>query len=310
LPRRPLFAGAVAAVAVTALFGAAVASARGVPQRLEPEIRKILAEERNHEPRMDICFGLTAHDVKKGRLCRIGSTNVAEPSFLLWGDSHADALLPAVQKVAREHNRAGLFAGTDSCAPLLGVFRPDMRKCKPFNDAVAKVALKPQIKEVILDARWAKNAYGHARGEGPGRIYPYDKDGVGVDRASTEAVFYRGLERTVKMLARAGKQIVIVAPVPEAAYPVPRVMAHMRMDGDERTPSISLRRYLDGQKFVFNAMRRMKSKYGATVIYPYKVLCATGRCDFALSDRPLYRDAHHLSVFGAMQLTSVVQKAF
>lgn len=310
ISRHPLFAGAAAAVAVTALFGAAVASARGVPQRLRPEIRKILAEERNHEPRMDICFGLTAHDVRHGRLCRIGSTNVGEPSFLLWGDSHADALLPAVQKVAREHDRAGLFAGTDSCAPLLGVVRPDMPKCKPFNDAVAKVALRPQIKEVILDARWSKNAYGDARGEGPGRIYPYDSQGAGVDRASTEAVFYRGLERTVSLLAHAGKQVVIIASVPEASYSVPRVMAHMRMDGDMRAPSVSLKHYLKHQTFVFGAMKRMKTKYGATVLYPYQILCATGRCELALDDRPLYRDGHHLSVFGAMQLTPIVQKAF
>ncbi|MGN6516982.1 MAG: SGNH hydrolase domain-containing protein, partial [Rhizomicrobium sp.] len=310
IPRRPLFAGAAAAMVVTALFGAAVASARGVPQRLQPEIRKILAEERNHEPRMDICFGLTAHDVRHGRLCRIGSTDVKAPTFLLWGDSHADALLPAVQKVAREHNRAGLFAGTDSCAPLLGVVRPDMHKCKPFNDAVAKVALRPGITEVILDARWSKNAYGQARGEGPGRIYPYDKDGVGMDRASTEAVFYRGFERTVRLLAHAGKHIVIIASVPDAGYSVPRVMAHMRMDGDKRSPSVSLKHYLAHQKFVFDAMERMKSKYGATVLYPYQILCATGRCELALDDRPLYRDSHHLSVFGAMQLTPIVQKAF
>jgi hypothetical protein len=52
---------------------------------------------------MDICFGLNAHDVRHGRLCRIGSTDVEEPSFLLWGDSHADALLPAVQQAAKEN---------------------------------------------------------------------------------------------------------------------------------------------------------------------------------------------------------------
>lgn len=310
IPRRPLLASAITTMVVTALFGAAVASARGVPQRLQPEIRKILAEESNHEPRMDICFGLTAHDVKQGRLCRIGSASAANPSFLLWGDSHADALLPAVQKAAREHNRAGLFAATDSCAPLLGVVRPDMRKCKPFNDAVAKVALRPQIKEVILDARWSKNAYGKARSDGPGRIYPHDKEGVGVDRASTEAVFSRGLERTVSLLAHAGKKVVIVASVPESAYPVPRVMAHMRMEGDARTPYTSLRRYLRRQKFVFDAMDRMKARYGAQILYPYKILCATGRCELALNDRPLYRDSHHLSVFGAMQVTPIIQQAF
>jgi hypothetical protein len=307
---RPLFGGAVAAMTVTALCGAAVASAGGVPQRLQPEIRKILAEERDHEPRMDICFGLTAHDVRHGRLCRIGSTEIEEPSFLLWGDSHADALLPAVQQAAKESGKAGLFAGTDSCAPLLGVVRPDAPKCKPFNDAVLKIAKQPAIKDVILDARWAKNAYGTARGEGDWRVFPYDAQGEGTDLVSTEAVFYRGLERTVRKLAQAGKHVVIVASLPEAGYSVPRMMAHMRMDGDNRTLTRSLPKFLAHQKFVFSALNRMHDQYGAKILYPHEILCATGQCQLSMNDRPLYRDEHHLSVFGALKLAPLLSHAF
>ena len=307
---RSLFGGAAAAMTVTALCGAAVASAQGVPERLQPEIRKILAEERDHEPRMDICFGLNAHDVRHGRLCRIGSTEVKEPSFLLWGDSHADALLPAVQQAARENGKAGLFAGTDSCAPLLGVVRPDAPKCRPFNDAVLKVAKRPAIKDVILDARWAKNAYGTARGEGDWRVFPHDEVGEGTDLASTEAVFYRGLERTVRKLTAAGKHVVIVASIPEAGYSVPRVMAHMRMDGDKRSLTRSLPTFLAHQKFVFASLKRMHEKYGAKILYPHQVLCTGELCALSSGDRPLYRDEHHLSVFGALKLTPLLSQAF
>ena len=307
---RALFGSAAAAMSIAAICGVAVASARGVPQRLQPEIRKILAEERDHEPRMDICFGLDAHDVRKGRLCRIGSMKAETPSFILWGDSHADALLPAVQQVAQQNGRAGLFAGTDSCAPLLGVVRPDAPKCKPFNDAVARLATKPAIREVILDARWSKNAYGTARGEGDWRIFPRDENGEGTDLRSTEAVFYRGLERTVQKLTRAGKKVVIVASVPEAGYSVPRVMAHMRIDGDQRNLTHSLSKFLAHQKFVFSALTRMHVRYGAKILYPHEILCATGKCELSMDDRPLYRDEHHLSVFGALQLAPLVSQAF
>jgi peptidoglycan/LPS O-acetylase OafA/YrhL len=308
--RAPLFGGAAAAMAITALCGAGVAYANGLPQRLQPEIRAILAEEANHEPRMDICFGLTAHDVRAGRLCRIGSTQTKTTSFLLWGDSHADALLPAVEAVAIQHGRAGLFAGTNSCAPLLGVTRPDSLKCKPFNDAVARLAMNPDIRDVILDARWSKNAYGTARGEGDGRVTPYDDEGRGTDLASTEAVFYRGLERTVRALTGAGKRVIIVASVPEAGFSVPRVMAHLRMAGNKTQPTRDLKEFLAHQKFVFDALAAMQKKYGAKILYPHQILCASGACALAMNDRPLYRDEHHLSVFGAMQLTPIVAQAF
>jgi peptidoglycan/LPS O-acetylase OafA/YrhL len=310
LGRGPLFAAAASAMALTALCGFGVASANGLPQRMQPEIRQILAEERNHEPRMDICFGLTAPDVTAGRLCRIGSTRTDKPSFILWGDSHADALLPAVEKVAEAHGRAGLFAATNSCAPLLGVTRPDALPCKPFNDAVAKLALHPEIRDVILDARWSKNAYGTARGEGDGRIYPYDDQGQGTDIASTEAVFYRGLERTVRTLTGAGKHVIIVASVPEAGYSVPRVMAHLRMAGIKDEPTRDLKEFLAHQKFIFDTLTAMQKKYGVKILYPHQILCVSGACALALNDRPLYRDEHHLSVFGAMQLTPIVAQAF
>jgi peptidoglycan/LPS O-acetylase OafA/YrhL len=308
--RHPLFAGAAAAMALTALCGFGVASANGLPQRMQPAIRNILAEERNHEPRMDICFGLTAPDVSAGRLCRIGSKRATTPSFILWGDSHADAVLPAVQKVAEEHGRAGLFAATNSCAPLLGVMRPDALPCAPFNDAVAKLALHPEIRDVILDARWSKNAYGTAPGEGDGRIYPYDDEGKGTDLVSTEAVFYRGLERTVRTLTNAGKHVTIIASVPEPGYSVPRVMAHLRMEKNWGTPTGDLKEFLAHQKFIFATMQAMQKKYGVRVLYPHQILCASGACELARNDRPLYRDEHHLSVFGAMQLMPIVAQAF
>lgn len=305
---RPLFAGAVSAMALTAVCGVAVATTQGMPDRWQPEIRRILAEERNHEPRMDICFGLTAADVQSGRLCRIGSTDAKTPSFLLWGDSHADALLPAVQKVAQLRGRAGLFAGSGACAPLLGVTRSDVTDCKGFNDAVVKVALRDTIDEVILDARWAKNA--NDPWGGATAITLSDASGTSNDVASMEKVFYRGLERTVVALRRAGKHVVIVAPVPEASSSVPRLMARMRLAGDRREVTRALWAYLTREKFVLYALRRMQREHGARVIYPHQVLCATGNCAFALNDRPMYRDEHHLSVFGALQLVPLMSQAF
>ncbi len=71
--------------------------------------------------------------------------------------------------------------------------RPDTWKCKGFNDAVIKLATAPGIRDVILDARWAKNAEGTSYGdEPPGRIQIYDDVGHGVDALTTHDVFARG----------------------------------------------------------------------------------------------------------------------
>ncbi len=309
-PRPVLFRGAGLAMAATAACAAVLVVGKGFPQRFSPQIRAILAEATDHEPRISECFGLTADDVRKGKLCPLGA-KVREASFLLWGDSHADALIPAVQSVAKRRGRAGLFAGTDSCPPLLGVKRADTAKCAAFNDAVAKIATSKSIREVILEARWAKNAEGSSfGGEQADRVRLYDDVSQGRTEHETRDVFYRGLNRTVRGLTHAGKRVILVASVPEVGFPVPAYLAHARMADPGAKLTTSMAAYRERQKFVLWAFAEMHKRYGAHVVYPDQALCKDGHCQVALNDRPLYRDAHHLSVFGARQLTPLLAAVF
>lgn len=298
------------AVAATGACAAVVLVGNGLPQRFSPEIRSILAEASDHEPRINECFGLTADDVRNGRLCAIGD-KARQASFLLWGDSHADALIPAVQNVAKQQGRGGLFAGTDSCPPLLGVKRADTLKCAAFNDAVAKIATSASIKEVILEARWAKNAEGSSFGQEPaGRVRLYDGVSQGRTERETRDVFYRGLQRTVATLTQAGKRVVLVASVPEVGFPVPVYLARAKMADPRAKLTTSVAVYRERQQFVLWAFAKMHERYGAQIVYPERVLCPHEACLVALNGRPLYRDAHHLSVFGAEQLAPLLAEAF
>jgi peptidoglycan/LPS O-acetylase OafA/YrhL len=309
-PRPVLFRNAGFAMAATAACAALLVLGHGLPQRFSPEIRMILGEASDHEPRISECFGLTAEDVRKGRLCPIGA-KVQQASFLLWGDSHADALIPAVQSIAKRLGRAGLFAGTDSCPPLLGVKRADTAKCAAFNDAVAEIATSNSIKEVILEARWAKNAEGSSFGQEPGgRVRLYDHISQGLTERETRDVFYRGLDRTVAALSGAGKKIILVASVPEVGFPVPAYLAHAKMADPNAKLTTSAAAYRARQKFVLWAFAQMRARYGVEIVYPDQVLCRGATCRITLNGRPLYRDGHHLSVFGADQLVPLLASVF
>jgi len=310
--RRVLFPGAAFAAGFTAATAAFATSTDGLPQRLAPDLQRILAEQDDHEPRIDRCFGMTAADVRERRLCTIGAKGVA-PSFLLWGDSHADAILPALSGAAKRAGRAGLFAGGESCPPLLGVSAA-ATDCRAFNDAVIERAKDSQIREVIVEARWAKYAEGTPYGNEPkGRILLTDDSCTVSDLAGdNHAVFARGLARTVRKLKALGKTIVIVAAVPEIGWPVPAVLARRALAKDSDIAAIGppLRSYLARQSFVMQVFNRLIRDDAVHVLYPHRILCATGACEVALNGVPLYRDEHHLSVFGASQLTPLMQKAF
>ena len=67
LTRRVLFPGAAFAAGLTAASGAFAAATDGLPERLQPALQRILAEQDDHEPRIARCFGMTAADVRAHR---------------------------------------------------------------------------------------------------------------------------------------------------------------------------------------------------------------------------------------------------
>ncbi|MGD0192293.1 MAG: acyltransferase family protein [Rhizomicrobium sp.] len=306
IARRKLFPAAAAVMASAFVAGAFAASTNGLPQRLPVRLQQILAEQDDSEPRIDKCFPMTALDVEAGRLCAIGAA-AAKPSFVLWGDSHADAIVPPIDEIARHAQRAGYLAGGASCAPLVGVTTWSA-SCRPFNDAVEKIALRPEITDVILEARWAKYADGATYGDEPrGHVVLRDDQLVGPAPPDNHAVFVRGLERTIQTLMRAGKRVVIVASVPEVGWPVPAMMARKTLAHDTSNMDVDVETYMRRQRFVFVTLARMHQIYGVAVVYPHRALCGKKACAVALNGIPLYRDEHHLSVFGALRLESLLK---
>jgi peptidoglycan/LPS O-acetylase OafA/YrhL len=306
---RPAFAAAALLMGLTAASAAFAASADGFPQRLRPALRRILAEEDDHEPRIARCFFLTARDVHDHRLCRIGA-KTGHPSFILWGDSHADAILPAVSQAAATAGRAGIFAGGAACPPLMGVTTP-MAGCRAFNDAVMALAHNSGIHEVILESRWAKYAEGSTYGDEPkGHIALLDNACQTDTGGDNHAVFGRGLARTVSDLEKLGEKIVVVASIPEIGFPVPAILARRALARESGKIAPPVADYRERQKFVLATFAGLQKQYGVKVLYPHRVLCATGTCEIALRGIPLYRDGHHLSVLGARQLVPLMAKAF
>jgi peptidoglycan/LPS O-acetylase OafA/YrhL len=310
-PRWTLLGGALAAMAVTACCAGVVILQKGLPQRYPADVQRILEGVHDLDPRAVTCFGMTGDDVRAGRLCRIGDLSAKAPSFVLWGDSHASSIIPAVEAIAKREHRSGIFAATDSCPPLLGIVRPDTAKCKGFNDAVIVLATRPGIRDVILDARWAKNAEGTSYGDEPrGRIQIYDDVGHGVDAISTHAVFARGLVRTIQALTDAKKTVILVGSAPEIGYAVPLVLAQRRLTGDTRTMDIPLEVHLHRQRTVMLDFALMRSRFGVRLVDPADVLCDDSVCHVMRNGAPLYRDEHHLSATAARLLIPALSKAF
>ena len=123
-------------------------------------------------------------------------------------------------------------------------------------------------------------------------------------------MFYRGLDRTVAALTRAGKKVILVASVPEVGFPVPAYLARARMADPDAKLATSAAVYRERQKFVLWAFAQMQQTLRRGDRLSRSGAVQAGACDVALNGRPLYRDAHHLTTFGAKQLAPLLAEVF
>lgn len=90
------------------------------------------------------------------RPCWITKPRSNRPTIVLWGDSHAIQMLPAVQKAIRGRNVNLAMLGLGACPPLK--FGPSREVCKDFNADALRFVTTLQGRQfpvrVILGANW------------------------------------------------------------------------------------------------------------------------------------------------------------
>jgi len=307
--RRAVFAYAGTGIVACLAFGGALVATGGLPERFPPDVQRVLAESKDRDPRDRSCGGITLDDIRAGKVCVLGDPR-AKPSFALWGDSHAASLIPVVSAVAARRGRAGYYVGHSGCAPLLGVMTSDQPslRCARINAAALSLIERRGIGEVLIAGRWAYYDRGRGTAADPREERRLTDLDARQEDADQHAVFARALERTVASAAASGRRVVLIADVPEIDGNVPMMLARMMLRGRYFDAGPTLAAYRSRQAFVEREFARLAQRYRLTIAEPASILCVGGRCAVAADGRPLYRDHHHLSVFGADRLAPLFSK--
>jgi SGNH domain (fused to AT3 domains) len=303
VPGRSLFRLAGAALGIFVVVSAVGEFSRGLPHRFDPAIRNLVAATERLPAPCD-----TPESVNSNRLCRVGAQDIEPATFLIWGDSHAGSMSPAIVEIMQHEMLSGQIAVRGRCAPLLGVMMlsgATARACRQFNEEVIKIATRTNIQLVFLHAQWAAYAEGtnFSVDDGAASIFLKDDSSHKSDRRQNIAVFSRGLERTVAALADAGKNIVLVASVPEMKFSIPHALARKHVFNLDVSIRMDLPDYFQRQMNVLNEITRLQRPYGAKIIYPHQMLCAKGYCEAMRDGVAYYGDTQHLTEAGAKLLT-------
>ena len=314
--RRTVVVAGTGAVAAMLAIGVVVPAFDGLPHRFNDAVIRLAAAGQDISRDGRACINRkTPDDVRQGDLCESIGASTPTQSFLLWGDSHAAALVPAINKAAARAGRSGLMAMASGCPPLIGITSPSgLRKfpCLDFNRAVLKTSLaRDEIKTVILKARWAFYAHGSTYEiEARRNIVIADDESKTPSMAENEMVFVRGLRRSLAALTKAGKRVVIVGPTPEIGWTVPRTLAMQQYTRRYWPIAPTYAEYMNRQAFVVRTLIALAAEYGAELIFPHTVLCDEKTCSVREADQILYSDNNHLSFTGADSISRLFEPIF
>lgn len=284
--RAAVFAAAMLGMGV--LFSWGWLMREGLPGRIPAQALRFAAAEPVARQWPD-----TPEAVFDGRLPRFGST--AGPArVMLWGDSHAKSMVPAVAEWCAEKGSAGLLAAHSATAPVLGYHRRSRHgldsHSQAWGEAVLETIRKEQIPDTILTALWSKCA---------------DKE---------TGLFGAALVDTVRQLQSTGTRVWIVLDVPVHDFEPPKALAfhamHPPLFLDPRTLGLSLSEHRAGNRAMEALVPELEAA-GARVLDPAALLFdAEGRGLIEIDGDALYGDGDHLTEAGALLLKPLFAPVF
>jgi peptidoglycan/LPS O-acetylase OafA/YrhL len=288
---------ASSSTAVIALWGLAAHRTQGFPARFDIAARPLVDALSDRMPTRAHCVDKAPADVVAGRMCLLGRPEDENTSYLAWGDSHAEALAPGLERAAQYHHTSVWFAGRNGCPPamLRDAANPDLA-CMGFNAAVLRfLEAKPEIRNVILISRWS---------EFECRTESEHRDPCGFNYAAR-------LADTFAALSKRGVQVWVIGPVPGVRYSVPRALYAQYLGFDsEMDIRPDFPEFLQKRQRTLALLKHLADSSGARLLLPHKFLCDKARCAVSKENRPLYFDDNHLTTFGAEAISPLFETIF
>lgn len=215
------------------------------------------------------------------------------PEILLWGDSFAMHLAPAIQSSG---DWGGMIQMTkSSCAPVLGLSTAPAEYaadwylgCHRFNNQVlAWLAGAESVHIVVLSSTF-NILFNDLR----------RPDGSSVPAAQAPVAVRKAFLDTVDRIHAMGKQVVVVSPTPATGQDFGQCLAAAELAGGPETAcDFPLTGIADVNRKALEFLRALADQ--VPLIDLTKLICPSGQCRTRQGNVFVFRDAGHLSIEGS-----------
>jgi peptidoglycan/LPS O-acetylase OafA/YrhL len=253
--------------------------------------------------------------------CRFGAARPGvTPDVAVFGDSHAEVLLPAFDASAKALGKTVVHIGLAGCPPLLGVDvargNYDPGVCPTLAQREYDYVKANGIHKVILVSRWTLYTDGEYDKAQKADYFLVSDSHRQLGKDTSRQVFEQGLARTVQAYAALGTQLIIVEQVPQQQVDAKNLyyrlargphldQAHTLARVGEL--SVPLDKHEQLQHFSRHLIELDSGPGKATLLSLDSLFCGQRACLIGDS-QPWYMDNNHLNARGAALAVGVMDQ--
>jgi peptidoglycan/LPS O-acetylase OafA/YrhL len=300
--RKPLLVAGLAALLVIGVAGQLVRDADGVPGRLSGQAMQYAKARDWQQGQMECLLQRKSQDLRK--VCRFGGDEHTPPVQLVWGDSHAAALKPAIEADAQRYGIPVWLASLSGCLPILG--HETRQQCQDFNQATLQSIREHKIRDVVLAARWSLYLYGEEDGDMQHVLYRDDS------RPVAEQQVAKDLTAMVHSLRATGARVWIFKEVPLQRQGTVARLASLAMIGrSAERLGRPIAEHLARQQFLSSLFTQLSNEDPQVrVLDPTALMCPGGICRAEFDGYSQYMDENHLSDKGGERMKPLLAPIF
>jgi peptidoglycan/LPS O-acetylase OafA/YrhL len=264
----------------------AIARLDGLPQRFRPEALALFASAEDFSPKRLACHNFLIDILPYERACVLGASAV-EPTWAVWGDSHGVELAYALSERLEARGLSLLQLTASGCPPALGF---DLTR-RPICDAQNRLLLeKLRADSRIGTVVFAVNFMGN--------VYP------------DQTLLLAHFTEAVEAIARIGRRVVIVAPIPVFDFEAPAAIGLIaQRGGDPSQFGLSRSEYDRATSEARQTISRLARRTGAMVVRTDEIFCDQARCRAHTPERgAMYFNLDHPSLAGARPVAQQIER--
>lgn len=302
-------AGGGGAIAAMVAVGMVLRVTEGLPGRLDAEALQFYRASGAVNPLRAHCNIYNATP-GSAELCTVPRAD-RPLDVLVWGDSHASALFPALRLLAEQNGGTVRQMTKASCPPILGAERhytigpTRLSDCSKHNLIVLETIKASRPKLIVLAARWSRDTTGNPQDPN----FLIDLEDQEISKAASERVLQRAIDRTVRTIRELGISVLLIGQAPEFEENPNACFVRKRMIGADAQQCLrqDRNRLLARLKVSNEILSNIAaSQSGVGILYLHSFFCEEKHCHAARNSEPFYTDANHISLFAARQIGSML----